>query len=562
MHRCLHPILVAALLLCAARIHAVPPEQIKADEQAMAGAGLKTDGPALLAFFKARTPGDRTIEDIETLVRKLGDERFRIRQKASDELIRIGAQALRPLREHENSKDPEISRRVKECLTIIERSGKADMLSAAARLLGDRKPEGAVEAILAFLPFTDEGSVTDDLHEALASAGFKQGKADEALRKALEDKHAIRRAAAAEAFIRAGSDEDRKALRKLFKDADARVRTRVALAFVERKDREAVGVMIGGMHETSQELFWRIEELLFALAGDRAPTTGAGTTEAERRGYQAVWSKWWKDNEGKINLAALDEARKSRGLTLVVQLDNRNVAVGGRMAFQGRVFEVGRDGKPRWEIANLNYPLDAQVVGPDRVLVVEYRSRTVTERNFKGEVLWQHQGNGLTISAQRLENGNTLIVSRNDVVEVNKANQEVFRHNGQLVIGARRLKNGDTIVLDRNGTCSRLNAKGQVVKSFQVPAVLTVIGSHFDAMPNGNVVLPLYNQNKVVEISPDGKEVWSYTCPRPTAVSRLPNGNTLIASRYSNAVLEVDRAGKKVWEFTAPNGTAIVARRR
>jgi outer membrane protein assembly factor BamB len=204
------------------------------------------------------------------------------------------------------------------------------------------------------------------------------------------------------------------------------------------------------------------------------------------------------------------------------------------------------------------------VVGNDRVLITEYRGRQVTERNFKGEVIWQHAVNNFVLSAQRLENGNTLIVSRNDVTEVNKTGQAVFNYQpqGLLIVGARRLKNGDLMVLERNGVCQRINRKGEAVKRIAVPALTTLIGTQFDVLPNGNILLPLYLQQKVVEISQDGKEVWQHTCERPTAATRLPNGNTLIASRYSKMVIEVDRAGKKVWEFEAPNGNVIAARRR
>jgi hypothetical protein len=231
----------------------------------------------------------------------------------------------------------------------------------------------------------------------------------------------------------------------------------------------------------------------------------------------------------------------------------------------GRVGEVGRDGKLRWEIKDLNYPVDAQVVGRDRVLISEYRGRQVTERNFKGEVVWTHAVNGLLLSAQRLDNGHTLIATRTDVVEVNKTGQEVMRYNSpnSAFMGARRMKNGETVVLERTGICHRVNAKGESVKQVNLQGVmLAVIGSQFDVLPNGNVLVPLYNQNKVVEYSPAGVQVWQHACERPTNVSRLPNGNTLIASRYSKMVLEIDRAGKKVWGYECNNGGTVIGARR
>src|SRR5205085_3560474 len=137
------------------------------------------DGPALLAFLKARTPGDRTLEDIEQLVRRLGSESFRVRKRATEELIRIGAQALQPLRTAAESKDPEVARRAKECLASIEQSGKSNVIAAAIRLLAAKRPAGASQAILDYLPFVEDGYLVDELILALGTAGIDKGKTDE-----------------------------------------------------------------------------------------------------------------------------------------------------------------------------------------------------------------------------------------------------------------------------------------------------------------------------------------------------------------------------------------------
>src|SRR5207248_3813134 len=201
----------------------------------------------------------------------------------------------------------------------------------------------------------------------------------------------------------------------------------------------------------------------------------------------------------------------------------------------------------------------------DRVLVAEYRSRTVTERNLKGEVVWTRTANNLPVGAQRLDNGNTLIVDRNEVVEVNAADKEVWRWNtpGGMFLAARRGRNGETVVLDSAANLHRVDAKGQVVKTHRLTGVtLAGIGTHIDLLPNGNVLVPTYVQNKVLEFDADGKKVWEMNADRPTACSRLPNGNTLITSRYARNVIEIDRTGKKVWEFSSPTGNVIHARRR
>ena len=68
-------------------------------------------------------------------------------------------------------------------------------------------------------------------------------------------------------------------------------------------------------------------------------------------------------------------------------------------------------------------------------------------------------------------------------------------------------------------------------------------------LSNDHVVVPLYNQNKVVETDSQGKVVWEANVQLPNAAHRLPNGNTLVSSVQSARVVEINRVGKVVWEY-------------
>ena len=61
-------------------------EQVKADEEAVRGAGLATDGPALVEFFRQRTPGDNVRQNINALVGKLGHRSYRVRKRPAAHL--------------------------------------------------------------------------------------------------------------------------------------------------------------------------------------------------------------------------------------------------------------------------------------------------------------------------------------------------------------------------------------------------------------------------------------------------------------------------------------------
>jgi outer membrane protein assembly factor BamB len=199
----------------------------------------------------------------------------------------------------------------------------------------------------------------------------------------------------------------------------------------------------------------------------------------------------------------------------------------------------------------------------DRVLVVEYRNRQVTERDFKGEVKWQKAVPALPVGASRLPNGNTLICSRNQLLEVDKDGKEVFSQNRVDLVTARKRRDGEYVILSTTGKVIRLDAAGKEVKSFalETPAVGRTIGMQIDLLPNGRVLVPVMAQNKVQEYDENGKKVWEATVQTPTSAVRLPNGHTLVASANTQRVVELDRDGKEVWEYKS-EGRVLSARRR
>src|SRR5262249_2679686 len=89
MRRCQ---MLAVLLLCAGTplARSAPPAQLERDEVVIRQGNVQPDGAGLLEFLKSLTPGDKALEDIESLVNDLGSSSFKKRQKASEELMRIG----------------------------------------------------------------------------------------------------------------------------------------------------------------------------------------------------------------------------------------------------------------------------------------------------------------------------------------------------------------------------------------------------------------------------------------------------------------------------------------
>src|SRR5438477_363242 len=138
-------------------------------------------------------------------------------------------------------------------------------LTVALPTLADEQEKERLKSDEALLRQTGVGTDGKSLLEffLVRTAGEKALEDIEALLKPLHDKRPAVRAAAAEAIVRAGKDRERQTARRLLKDADGRVRAVVAVALVERKDREAVGPLIESLADSPPELAWRAEQLLF-----------------------------------------------------------------------------------------------------------------------------------------------------------------------------------------------------------------------------------------------------------------------------------------------------------
>jgi hypothetical protein len=248
-----------------------------------------------------------------------------------------------------------------------------------------------------------------------------------------------------------------------------------------------------------------------------------------------------------------------RGYTVVCSYDLRGGA--------GRVQEWDSAGKVRWEITGVRYPMAAQVLPGGRVLVCEgsptYR---VTERDLKGTVFWEKAVPGqVLLSAQRLPNGNTFLVTRSQLLEVTRGGKEVLNLSRPGdVLAAHRYRNGEIGLVTTASTYYRLDRSGRSLKSFAVGRVYsTATKVHF--LPGGGVVVPQYALNTVVEYDANGKSVWEASATRVSVVTRLPNGHTLLgsylSSRLGSRVWEIDKAGTEVWSRAIGGRVLFVDRR-
>jgi HEAT repeat protein len=509
-----------------------------------------TDGRALLAVIQEHILTPELRRTIKERIGKLGDDEYSNREAAAKELLNLGRIALPQLREATKDRDPETVFRARDLIRRIEQEPSRRLPSAAVRLLALRKPPGTTEALLAYLPFVEEENLTSEVKKSLAILARRDGKLDDAVVRALADDLPLLRTVAAEALVLGGGQEGRAVVRPLLKDKSPAVRTCVALALVKAREREAMPVLIDLLPAASDEQIGQIEDVLTQLAGDSAPEMLWGTEEAEKRKCRDAWAAWWKVNGDRVDLTRL-VVRPWYGYTLLCD-SSRN-----------RVFEIDRQGKERWAVEGVPFPVDAWVVEDNRVLIAEWMGRKISERSFHGSILWSRSVSAQPVNVQRLPNGNTFIATVNEILEVDRAGKTVYTINnvGGGITAAYKGRDGRIVCLARNGSrCILLDTNGTCLKDFASNRDGSWT-SGIDLLPNGHILITQPNRNKVAEYDRNGKRIVEVNAPMATTATGLPNGHFLIASSGKRCAFEVDRSGKVVWEYRAA-GNIFRARRR
>jgi hypothetical protein len=524
----------------------------KIDEEILRRAELTTDGDVLVQFLKKRTLPESERPAIERNVRMLGSADYRMREKAMRALSERGVAVLEVLHHAPTtSVDTELIRRVERSIeTIHEKDVAAEVPAAAVRVAAEKKPKELIETLIGYVPFADNDAVLDELRLALTKHAMMDGKVHPALLAALKDRAGARRAVAAEVLGRAAYAEHKAALRNMLTDNDPFVRFKVAQTLAFAKERDVIPTLIDTLPDLQLNAAWQAEDFLLRLAlGASPPSIALGNDKDTRDKARDAWQAWWKKHQAAVDLAKLEETPKLLGRTLIVLLD------------QGSVLELGPDNQPRWQVKNLVFPLDAQVIDDERFLVAEYHANKVTERNLRGDILWQRAVMG-PLAAQRLANGNTFIANDHQLLEYDKNNNEVmniaFPDEGRKIMKAMKLPNGEIACMLADSRVVRYDAQGKELFSFPIHLGTRLFGGRVHMLPTGRVIVPHSAEGKVIEYDAKGKIVWEAAFEQPIAATRLPNGNTLITSMNpAVGAVEVNRAGREVWSYKHVSNTRV-----
>jgi hypothetical protein len=545
------------LLLAVWLLPAQTPDQKKDEEppfdaQVLKAHGVALDETVLLDYFRQRTLSDDKIKKIQDLIGMLGDEKFARREQATRDLIAFGQSATRILAKAlADDPDLETLRRLQSCLRVIQRQSPPELTLAVLGAIKDKAPGAAAAVLLDYVPFADDRYLEEEILAVLSRLAWRDNKLDRAMVAALKSPMPARRAAAAFVLGRSPQADEQKSARDLLKDTDSWVRLRTAQGLALGKDKTAVTVLIDMVADSDVDIRSRAEELLFRLIGDRTPPDFADHPEK----YRDSWRAWWKTYEAKIDLAALTDAPHRLGFTLGIEWNTN------------KVWECGPDGKMRWVIACMG-PMDAQILPGNRVLIAESNGHEVTERDFKGNVLWRHKIQGDPINCQRLANGNTFIGVRSSsggsVLEVRKDGSVVAQHT--LIAGTlyavRRLKNGHYVGLAMDGTIEEIDGAGKKVRTVKSKGAGDPAWKDVDALPGGRYLVSGYHNagdGLLREIDSSGKTLWELKVPSVCGFERLDDGRFLCSG--GGRVVIITRTGQIAWQTTSQGFVRRVHRR-
>jgi len=252
-----------------------------------------------------------------------------------------------------------------------------------------------------------------------------------------------------------------------------------------------------------------------------------------------------------------------------------------------RIIEVNRLGEIVWE-----YPLsddlkqftnpgwDVELLPNGNILTVLPR-KGVYEINRDKQIVWKYSDPKVSHDADRLPNGNTLVVygaydTKDDaqVKEVSPQGTVVWSWYAKNSFdkppfatisdegwthtnAVSRLTSGNTLISTRNfNMIVEVDQQGNVVR--RIGEGLLVAQHDPLVLPNGNILVANHIQpNEIIELDPSGNVTWRYpilgrgSWPVRDA-NRLENGNTLITA--SDRIIEVTPDRQIVWQFRLAQG--------
>jgi HEAT repeat protein len=262
--------------------------------------------------------------------------------------------AVQALKRAAADRDPEVARRARACLEVIEARTPSQLTPVVVRTLLRRRTGGGVEMLVRYLPYASHDNAEETVCFGLEERTAAAGRVGPALAKAIDDPVAARRALAACLAGRWGDAGQRAAARRRLTDDDPLVRLRAAQGLLAGKDRAALPVLLDLLDVPSLDAALQAEALLRCAAGNDAPAVFGGT-EKEWKEVTRSWRQWWADHGERLDLGVLGRERRRPRLLLVGHTSHLSL--------------FGSDSKEHWQLREMRKADETYPTAGDRRLL-------------------------------------------------------------------------------------------------------------------------------------------------------------------------------------------------
>ena len=481
--------------------------------------GIEASGEGAVKYLRELHPTPQRQKQVTALIEQLASASFAEREAAMKQLLRMPGLPIAQLSAATESEDPEVRWRSREILQQSE-GQSSQAIYAALKVLAaeaeDAPPAGAVAVVLAAIPLCSQSHLKAAAREALVASARSQDTS--ALRGALANGNSEQRVAVAAVLTSLLEDDQRASLYPLLSDRDDAVALEVARGLADVGEKKAMASLVRLLNSEDNQVRTSAVVTLRGLTGKYM---GYAAYEPADKRYEAV-KKWntWVSTEGEKAKLTFPVPRRTdaRG-----DLGGHTLVATGS---KGTVHLFDPSGKSVWNYSIASW--SAEKLQNGNFLIGSFNGNKVVEvEPATSKVVWQYDSIN-AMSAKPLANGNFLIADFNGkrVIEVTREKKIVWSHQtGQNCFDCDRLPNGNTMFGCPNYV-REVTPQGDLIREWKIDGRL----NGFQALPSGNVLVANYGQNKVVELTPDGEQVWEFGERGPCDVFRLPSGNTLIST--------------------------------
>ena len=196
----------------------------------------------------------------------------------------------------------------------------------------------------------------------------------------------------------------------------------------------------------------------------------------------------------------------------------------------------------------------------------EWQNRSISQQVMyivrEGKIDWSYTNplRGELGDCSMLSNGNIIFSRQFGASEVTPDKKIVWNYDAppNTEIHTTYPIGLDRVLIMQNGNPAKLlvlhKADNTVAKELTLPTH-NPAGTHGQfrhvrLTKAGTFLAAHLDLGKVVEYSPEGKELWSVDAPSAWAAVRLKNGNTLISGNQHGYAREVNPQGQVVWEIS------------